>query len=80
VPVLFLQGKDDKVVPPSQAEMMIDSLTSNGVKVAYLAFDGEAHGFRKPETVCLAFGSELWFYGEVFGFQPVGVVNPLEFL
>jgi len=80
VPVLFLQGKDDKVVPPSQAEMMIDSLTSNGIKVAYLAFEGEAHGFRKPETIRCAFGSELWFYGEVFGFKPVGAVNAVEFL
>ena len=79
-PVLFLQGKDDKVVPPSQAEMMIESLTSNGVPVAYLSFAGEAHGFRKSENIIKAFEAELWFYGSVFGFTPDDDLEPLEFI
>ncbi|OED37728.1 hypothetical protein AB833_22575 [Chromatiales bacterium (ex Bugula neritina AB1)] len=67
-PVIFLQGLDDKVVPPSQAESMIKVLRRNAVKVAYVPFEGEAHGFRKSENISTAFEAELWFYGEVFGF------------
>ena len=79
-PVLFLQGLDDKVVPPSQAEMMIESLVKNNVPVAYLPFEGEAHGFRKAETIALAFCTELKFYGEIFGFEPSESLRPIEFL
>ncbi len=68
-PVIFLQGLDDKVVPPSQAEMMIDVLLQKGLKVAYLPFEGEAHGFRQSQNIVKAFAAELWFYGEVFGFD-----------
>ena len=67
-PVIFLQGLDDKVVPPSQAEMMIEVLLKNGLKVAYLPFEGEGHGFRRSDSIIEAFAAELWFYGEVFGF------------
>jgi len=78
-PVIFLQGLDDKVVPPSQAEKMIEVLLRNEVKVAYLPFEGEGHGFRKSDSIIEAFAAELWFYGEVFGFggEPV---EGVEFL
>lgn len=80
VPVLFLQGSEDKVVPPSQAEMMIDKLKANKVPVAYLLFDGEAHGFRKSETITRAYEAELWFYGSVFGFDVEDAIDPVEFI
>ena len=79
-PVLFLQGLDDKVVPPAQAEMMIDKLKSNNVPVAYLAFEGEAHGFRKAATIISAFEAELSFYGSVFGFEPSEKLEKVAFL
>lgn len=79
-PVLFLQGLDDKVVPPSQAEMMIEKLKLNGVPVAYLAFEGEAHGFRKSETIIKALETELSFYGSVFGFEPAERLEAVTFL
>ncbi len=75
-PVIFLQGLEDKVVPPAQAESMIEVLLKKGVKVAYVPFEGEAHGFRKSENICRAFAAELWFYGEIFGF---GGENPGAF-
>ena len=68
-PVIFLQGLDDKVVPPSQAEAMIEALTRNGVKTSYVPFAGESHGFRKSDNIRTAFDSELQFYAEVFGFN-----------
>ncbi|HST66273.1 MAG TPA: S9 family peptidase, partial [Mycobacteriales bacterium] len=72
-PVLLLQGLDDKVVPPSQAELFVAALEKKGIPHAYLAFEGEQHGFRRQETVIAALEAELSFYGQVFGFEPPGV-------
>ena len=51
VPMLILQGTEDKVVPPSQAEMIVDALRKNGVPVTYHLYEGEGHGFRAAETI-----------------------------
>ena len=67
-------------MPPNQAEMMIDRLKSNDVPVAYLAFEGEAHGFRKSDTIIRAYEAELSFYGSVFGFEPSEKLEKVEFL
>ncbi|MGH3026816.1 MAG: S9 family peptidase, partial [Gaiellaceae bacterium] len=72
-PVLLLQGLEDKIVPPSQAEMFRDSLRAKGIPHAYLAFEGEQHGFRRAENVIASLEAELSFYGQVFGFTPPGV-------
>lgn len=69
-PVLFLQGSEDKVVPPNQAEAMVDVLKRKGIPVAYILFQGEGHGFRGAEAVRAALTSELAFYGRIFGFTP----------
>jgi dipeptidyl aminopeptidase/acylaminoacyl peptidase len=70
VPVILLQGLEDKVVPPSQAEVMVEALQANGVMHEYVAFEGEQHGFRKAETIKAAAEAELRFYGRVLGFSP----------
>jgi dipeptidyl aminopeptidase/acylaminoacyl peptidase len=72
-PVLLLQGLEDEVVPPSQAEMFRDALVRKRIPHAYLAFAGEQHGFRKAETVVTCLEAEMSFYGQVFGFDPPGV-------
>ncbi len=77
-PVIFLQGEDDKVVPPNQAEMMVDALDQKGIPVAYVLFEGEGHGFRKAENVTRALESELAFYGRVFGFVPADDLPGLD--
>ena len=51
VPMLVLQGADDKVVPPNQAEMIVSALREKGVSVTYELFEGEGHGFRQAETI-----------------------------
>ncbi len=79
-PVIFLQGLEDKIVPPNQAEMMIEALAANDVAVAYLPFEGEQHGFRRSETIVRAFEAELWFYGQIFGFDPADDIEPVEFV
>jgi dipeptidyl aminopeptidase/acylaminoacyl peptidase len=72
-PVLLLQGLEDAIVPPSQAEMFRDALVAKGIRHAYIAFEGEQHGFRKAENVIASLEAELSFYGQVFGFTPPGV-------
>jgi len=77
-PIILFQGLDDKVVPPSQAEMMVDALREKGLPFAYLAFEGEGHGFKKAETIQRALSAELYFYAQVFGFELAEPVEPVE--
>ncbi|SNT31240.1 dipeptidyl-peptidase 5 [Rhodococcoides kyotonense] len=72
-PVLLLQGLADPIVPPSQAERFRDAMVRKGIPHAYLAYEGESHGFRKLETQVNARESELSFYGQVLGFTPPGI-------
>jgi len=69
-PVAFFQGLEDKIVPPNQAEMMVNALKEKGLPVAYVAFEGEQHGFRKAENIKRALDGEFYFYSYVFGFEP----------
>jgi dipeptidyl aminopeptidase/acylaminoacyl peptidase len=68
-PLIVLQGLEDEVVPPNQAEMIVDALRTKGVPVAYVAFEGEQHGFRQAANIRRALDSELSFYAQVFGFD-----------
>lgn len=65
-PVLFLQGLDDKVVPPTQSESMHNALKDNGIRTQYIAYEGEGHGFRKADTIESSLEAELTFYRSVF--------------
>ena len=69
-PVIFFQGLDDAIVPPSQAERMVTALRERHIPVAYLAFPGESHGFRIAETIRSVAVAELSFLGKVLGFEP----------
>ncbi len=77
VPVIFFQGLEDKIVLPNQAEVMVDTLRKKGVPVAYLAFEGEGHGFRRGENIQRALEAELYFYSRVFGFPLADAVEPV---
>lgn len=77
-PMIFFQGLEDVVVPPKQSETMVKSLRERGVPVAYIAFEGEQHGFRKAETIERAFNAELYFYSKVFGIKLPEHVDPVE--
>ncbi|MET0134407.1 MAG: prolyl oligopeptidase family serine peptidase [Kibdelosporangium sp.] len=72
-PVLLLQGLEDEVCPPEQADRFVASLAGTGIPHAYLTFEGEQHGFRKAATLVTVLQAELSFYGQVFSFTPVGV-------
>jgi dipeptidyl aminopeptidase/acylaminoacyl peptidase len=77
-PVIFFQGLEDKVVPPNQAEMMVDALRAKGIAVAYISFEGEQHGFRQGKNIKRALDGELYFYSRVFGFELAEPVEPVE--
>ena len=72
VPILVLQGLDDKVVPPAQAEAIVAGARRRGVPHAHITFAGEGHGFRKPANIIAWHLAELAFCGEVFGIRPAG--------
>jgi dienelactone hydrolase len=71
--VLLLQGLDDPIVPPRQAESIAADLSAHGIRHALLTFEGESHGFRRAETIIAALEAELSFYGQVLGFTPPGI-------
>jgi len=77
-PVIFFQGLEDKIVPPSQAEIMVEALKKKGLPVAYVAFPGEQHGFRRAENIKRATEGELYFYSRIFGFPLADAVEPVE--
>ena len=76
-PLIIFQGLDDKVVPPSQAEVLVAALRRAGLPFAYLTFEGEAHGFRTAETLRRVQEAELSFYGQVLGFEPADDIEPV---
>ncbi|MDE0269476.1 MAG: prolyl oligopeptidase family serine peptidase [Acidimicrobiaceae bacterium] len=67
-PVIILQGDEDRIVPPSQSEMLVEGLQKRRVPVSYVLFKGEQHGFRQAENIKTALESELKFFAEVLGF------------
>ena len=77
-PIIFFQGLDDRVVPPNQAELMVDVLDRQGLPVACLMFEGEGHGFRQADTLRRCLEAELLFYARVFGFEPADALAPVE--
>ena len=68
-PVIFFQGLEDKIVPPDQAEMMVAALERKGIRVKYVPFEGEQHGFRQAANIKRALDEELAFFADVFGFE-----------
>ena len=77
-PVLILQGLDDRVVPPSQAESIVAALSKKSIPYAYIAFEGEGHGFRGAFALRRTLEARISFLGQVFGFEPADGYEPLE--
>ena len=77
-PLLVLQGLQDEVVPPAQAELIVAALRARGVPHAYLTFDDEQHGFRIAANIVRSITAELSFYAQVYGFPPADPMTPVE--
>ena len=76
--MIIFQGLEDKVVPPNQAEKMVEAVRLKKLPVAYLTFEGEQHGFRKAENIRRVLDAELYFYSKIFGFELADPVKPVE--
>jgi dipeptidyl aminopeptidase/acylaminoacyl peptidase len=73
VPFLLLQGLDDVICPPAQCERFLARMEGRRVPHAYIAFEGEGHGFRRADTMIRALESELSLYVQVFGLDVPGI-------
>ncbi|MGA5168735.1 MULTISPECIES: prolyl oligopeptidase family serine peptidase [Streptomyces] len=76
-PFLLLQGLDDVICRPEQSERFLAAMAGRGIPHAYIAFEGEGHGFRRADTVVRALEAELALYLQVFGITRPDV-PPLE--
>ncbi len=77
-PIILFQGLDDPIVPPNQSEMMFEAVRAREIPVAYVAFPGEQHGFRKAENNQRALEAEYYFYAKVFGFDAADEIAPVD--
>jgi dipeptidyl aminopeptidase/acylaminoacyl peptidase len=77
-PMILFQGLEDKIVPPSQAELMVKALDAKKLPYAYLTFEGEQHGFRRKENIKRSLEAELYFYSKIFNFEPPDKVDPIK--
>lgn len=50
-PLLVLQGGADEVVPPAQSQALVDRVRQAGGTVEHHLYEGEGHGWSRPETV-----------------------------
>jgi dipeptidyl aminopeptidase/acylaminoacyl peptidase len=78
VPVLVEQGAEDRVVPPQEAERIVDALFERRIPFGYLLFPGEDHGFKSRDAIIASFSAEVSFYAQVFGFTPADRVDKLD--
>ncbi len=76
-PMIVLQGSEDEIVPPNQAEMIVAALEQRSIPVAYLLFEGEQHGFRRAENMVAALEAELSFFAQILGFTPADDIPPV---
>ena len=77
-PIILLQGLEDRIVPPDQAEAMFNAVRAKGIPTAYLAFAGEQHGFRQAGNIKRALEAELYFFCRLFGFEPADEIEPVD--
>jgi dipeptidyl aminopeptidase/acylaminoacyl peptidase len=76
-PILLLQGIEDMVVLPQQAEMLADAARRRKLPVALIMFEGEGHGFRRATTIKTATEAQIYFLSRIFGFEPADQVPPI---
>ena len=77
-PMIIFQGTEDKIVPPSQAEIMAQGLRDKKIPFSLIMYEGEQHGFRQSKNIISSLESELYFYSKVLGFKPFDKLNEIE--
>lgn len=77
-PLILFQGDEDKVVPPSQSQLMYEAVRGREIPTAYILFEGEQHGFRKADSIKRSLEGELYFYSKIFKFDLAEDIDPIE--
>lgn len=77
-PIILFQGLEDRVVPPSQAEEFVAACKAKRLPYAYLPFEGEQHGFRRAANIRRSIDAELYFYSQIFDFEPADAIEPVD--
>ena len=77
-PMIIFQGTEDKIVPPSQAEIMAKGLQDKKIPFSLIMYEGEQHGFRQSKNIISSLESELYFYSKVLGFKPFDKLNSIK--
>jgi dipeptidyl aminopeptidase/acylaminoacyl peptidase len=78
VPVILFQGLEDKIVPPNQAEEFVEVCQKKKLPYAYVAFEGEQHGFRQERNIRRAIEGEMYFLSRIFGFDVADRIEPVR--
>jgi len=76
-PIILFQGLDDRVVPPDQSEEFVAACRAKKLPYAYIAFEGEQHGFRRAPNIRRSIDAEFYFYSRIFGFEPADAIEPV---
>lgn len=76
--LILFHGEEDRAVPINQAHLMVEAVRRRGLPVALLTFAGEAHGFRKVDTIRRCLEAELSFYGRALNFTPADDTEALQ--
>jgi dipeptidyl aminopeptidase/acylaminoacyl peptidase len=77
-PVILFQGLEDKVVPPSQAEEFVAVCKKQKLPYAYVAFEGEQHGFRQEKNIRRSIEVEMYFVSRIFDFSTADRIEPVK--
>ncbi len=76
-PIILFQGLEDRVVPPDQSEEFVAACKAKKLPYAYIAFEGEQHGFRRAPNIRRSIDAEFYFYSRIFGFEPADAIEPV---
>jgi dipeptidyl aminopeptidase/acylaminoacyl peptidase len=77
-PVILFQGLEDKIVPPSQADEFIAVCKQKELPYAYVAFEGEQHGFRQEKNIRRSIEGELYFVSQIFDLGLADQIEPVK--
>ncbi|MGI9309992.1 MAG: alpha/beta hydrolase family protein [bacterium] len=64
-PLILLQGRDDKVVPPEVSREVAQCLEQKGIQYEYVEYENEGHGFRRARTRLDALSREIAFFSRI---------------
>ncbi|MEJ5299292.1 MAG: prolyl oligopeptidase family serine peptidase, partial [Armatimonadota bacterium] len=66
-PLMIAQGANDPRVPRAEADQIVEAMRARGIKVKYLLFEDEGHGFARPENRLTFYREAEHFLASVLG-------------